>query len=550
MALNLSGRLENDVLKSGPAPIFVQLPTRTVLNMNLKNFLLALTLSSLLTVSASGQYLAGHVNSNYAGTNSLYHNPAFAADSRYRVHVNLATADAFINNNFLRWNAPFSFISLISGNVPRPYRNEKGLVRWEKSYMQETQHHRPKHVASAMDLRGPSLLINLNPRWGLGLTTRVRTGVGMRRVSENLARQLYNSKPDEVATDELFYENQRGYAALNSAFEMGGTVGYVLADNEEDFWKVGLTLKRLVGLYNAHIHLDRATYELIGNPGDKAYEALAIHNANGELGYTSFDGLANFRFTPGWLLGRAAAGGGWGADLGVVYEHRPDVRRYRYRDGKHGMQKDASQNKYQYRISASLTDLGGIRYRNANYVTNYPVNVENKLLTKEFLGEVKDLDDVTNGFVSALGISDAEKQSRMNASLPTALQLSVDYKVRPHVYVNALWVQSLTGARSRGMRTPSMVGVVPRWETRWAEVSLPVLWQADYSNLSVGAAVRLGTIFVGSDNLAGILNVGKPRGASVYAGAGIPLFRPAPTNPNACYQPWRRKGLLDWFRRD
>jgi hypothetical protein len=65
---------------------------------------------------------------NFAGTNALYHNPAFVADSRYSVYVNVVGTQFYTANNHVKYEAPYSFLSLITNTVSDEYRNESGVL--------------------------------------------------------------------------------------------------------------------------------------------------------------------------------------------------------------------------------------------------------------------------------------------------------------------------------------------------------------------------------------------------------------------------------------
>ncbi|GAA4395302.1 hypothetical protein GCM10023187_02030 [Nibrella viscosa] len=490
---------------------------------------------------AKGQHWLGVASGNYAGTNALYQQPAQAADSRYRLYVNLAGFDSYVHTNYMRYAAPFSLLSLLTNTVPARYRNARGQLVFPYGYLPETLNGRPKRLFMGGEVRGPGVLINLaGGRMGLGLTSRVRVGMNARRVDEPTARFMRNGVPLEAILPATIYDNQSGAVNVNGYGELAATFGYVLQEEGEQFWKLGITAKRLIGLYNTHLIIDDASHQLVRDRGVPNMLALNIRSAEATYGYTTEGAFSRARLTPGWLLGRQSAGGGWGLDLGVVYEYRPEARRYRYTD--RGEQRyDGSKNKYQYRVSVALTDIGAIQYRNPAYVNRYDVNATNRRLTRYMFVGVSGLDGYLSTIDKTLGLTQDKRQTSFWSALPTALNVNVDYKVQENVYVNATWIQGVMPANSVGFYTPSVLAVTPRYETRWAEIAMPVSLQGNYTNLTFGLAARLGPVYMGTDHLPGLLSIGKPRGANLYAGAFIPLFRPGPKNPNECYEPgkWR-----------
>jgi hypothetical protein len=71
------------------------------------------------------------------------------------------------------------------------------------------------------------------------------------------------------------------------------------------------------------------------------------------------------------------------------------------------------------------------------------------------------------------------------------------------------------------MRQNSLVAVIPRFEFKWLELALPLSVQNNYRVFSAGAMVKMGPFFIGSDNIGGAFNIGKPYGANVYSGVSL-----------------------------
>src|SRR5690606_3408605 len=119
---------------------------------------------------------------------------------------------------------------------------------------------------------------------------------------------------------------------------------------------VGVTVKRLIGLYNAHVEINNSSYTIQPDPAWTNQRHLIVGDQiNVKYGITRDEAFQNIKPNVSWLLGNAPAGSGWGFDLGAVYEYRPDVNKYAYTE-KGVRMKDASKNKYLYRIAVSLTD--------------------------------------------------------------------------------------------------------------------------------------------------------------------------------------------------
>jgi hypothetical protein len=481
------------------------------------------------------QHMPGVSMGNFAGTQALYHNPAFVADSRYSVHINLVGAQLYLANNHIKYNAPYSFLSLMTNNVPAQYRNEKGAIILPQSDLEERLNGRQKHLNLGVDVRLPSFMISLKDgKYGIGFSTRVRTLLNMTEATEPIAQTL-RSRGKELGIQKKLFENQSANLHLNGIGEYAITLGGVLLDDETDFFKVGITAKRLIGVFNTHILIEDGAYTIQPDPAyldrKELYDIAAITT---QYGYTSDGAFQNLRATPAWLVGNAAAGSGFGFDLGMVYEYRPNVHKYSYSD--RGIRKrDGSKNKYLYRIAVSLTDVGRVKFKNPNYVSQYQVTTTNKVLRFQDYENIGGAEGLFTAVNQSLGVDNASRTTTFTSILPTALQASLDYQIKPNLYVNTLWVQNLIRPGAFGMKGESVLAVTPRYESRWYELSVPVSLMNRYGSFGIGIAGRVGPFWLGTDHLAGLLNIGKPKAINIYGGVSFGLFQKPPQSPNPCY---------------
>jgi hypothetical protein len=503
--------------------------------MTQRSYTLLVLLAILFPNLLQAQHMPGIAMGNYAGTQALYHNPAFVADSRYSVHVNLVGVQMFVANNHIKYNADYSFLNLMTNSVPDRYRNERGGIILPLADMVQKLNGNTKFMNLGVEARLPSVMFSLKDgRYGIGLTSRVRTIANLSGVTEPLAQALRSRAKDPTIMRTTF-ENQRADLHVNLLGDLGLTLGGVVLDEDTEMLKVGATLRRVIGLYNAYIQIDDGSFSI---EPDHAYmnqkEFIRVPDINTRYGYTAAGSLQNFNFTPAWLLGNAPAGGGWGLDLGAVYEYRPNAYRYAYTE--RGVRKlDLSKNKYLYRIAVSLTDIGRIRYNNPNYVRSYEAVTTDKTFR---FGDFEDLqsgEEFFGGVNKSLATDTTNSVGSYRTVLPTAFQASVDYQLKPNVYVNALWVQSLRSPGAFGAKAESVLALTPRYETRWYEVSVPVSIMNRYRSFNVGLAGRVGPLWFGTDHLTGLLNIGKPKMFNLYAGLSMGLYRRPPKSPNPCF---------------
>jgi hypothetical protein len=216
---------------------------------------------------------------------------------------------------------------------------------------------------------------------------------------------------------------------------------------------------------------------------------------------------------------RNIPGAGWGFDLGLTYEHRPKFADYQYTlNGKERV--DQAENKYKYRIGASLLDMGGITYKNTQHVRRYNLTRQNLDFTEDTFGDV-DLENLAPTLEEALAVEPSERLTSLHTGLPTTLHLNVDYRLSRRLFLNASMLQNLRGKAALSMRQFSVLTIAPRFENEFLELAFPVSIYNNYRDLALGAMLRMGPLLIGSNNLGGILGVGKITGADVYVGVGF-----------------------------
>ena len=130
---------------------------------------------STLSFYTQSQHLPGVAMGNYAGTNALFHNPAFVSDSRFSVYGNLIGTQLYASNNHVKYDAPFSSVRLLSNQVSNEYRGNNGQINFKRSYLEEKLNGNTKYLNAGGDIRLPSIMFGLfEGRMGVGITTRLR----------------------------------------------------------------------------------------------------------------------------------------------------------------------------------------------------------------------------------------------------------------------------------------------------------------------------------------------------------------------------------------
>lgn len=498
----------------------------------------------------SQQWL-GISSSNYAGTYGIYSNPANVADSRYKVFLNLAGANIDIINNYASWGAPYSILGLVTNTVSSSYRSASGSILYRNSYTKESLENKTSSIFMGTDLRGPSLMFTLEKaKMAIGLTSRARLITNLNDVTTPVARAFVNGTviPSVYGipqNDNHFSMNVNGYV------ELGLTLGKIIRDQDEHFLKVGFTVKRVNAFMNLHYiakDLDYTIDEVVSRPRK---QNVFFDNAVGTFGMTNSGAMQIAGFSPNWLFGNSPAGFGYGLDIGFVYEYRPDYRKYGIRL-KDRWTTDGTKNKYLYKFSMALLDFGQINYKSNAFVFQTDLAESNVSIPPGTFNKIDSPDKLYRQMNDAFGLNDINYRHQFATPLPAVISTNFDYAFSEKIYFNATWIQNIRDTKSVGMSQPSLIAITPRWESKWLEVSVPVSLQNNYKNMSIGLAGRVGPLFIGTDNLPGLLNIGSPKGLNAYFGLFVPIYNRLPDSPNPCYTETRAgwgQGIRDFFKK-
>jgi hypothetical protein len=480
-----------------------------------------LFLLPLFGFPAAAQNFFGISTSTASGTHGLYLNPANAADSRHKLYINLGAATLHVDNNYARWNAPFSLFSAVLGRVPAGWKNPDGSVNFQPNNFREILDGKPKDGTLWAEVRGPSVLLTLGKFTGLAVSTRLRAAGQVTGANQELL-SLLRSGLNESTFWNITNVDNRFNVNANVYGELAGTLGQVLTPLESvHFLKVGATAKYLSGFYSGHFINRGLNYRVAPDPKNPNQGLLLVEKIDAEFGYvqqTPLDG----GFTLGKFFGSRVPGHGWGFDAGLVYEYRPWIDEYTA-----GGDYDVEEDKYRFRLGVALLDLGRIYYSDPATVRGYTVQRANKVFTEQDFNEVSGSDELVSVLEKQLDLKPSEAKKSFNVGLPAALSLNLDWRLGNEFYVNVAYLKNLHGASDIAMRQPTVLAITPRLAGEgFLEIALPLVFINDA--FAPGLSLRVGPVFAGTDNLLGVFGSVKtlaPQGTDLYAGLVIPLLR-------------------------
>lgn len=439
----------------------------------------------VLTTSVSlAQSYVGFLEDNYSGVHGIISNPANIADSRLKLDVNLIGVSSFVGNDYIGFNisdALTSFSDAFDNANTSP--TENNFIAWN------------------IDVLGPSVMLSIDQKQSLAIFTRGRAFFNINDVNG----ELLDKEGGFDETEDFSLEEGSVYGAFNLWGEIGASYARVLLDEEQHFLKGGLSLKYIQGMGNVYIKGSNVSVNYTSETNRVS--------TTGEFTYgntDTFDDEGN-----GGDFFDFSGGGGFGADIGLVYEWRPEHAKYTKLDAEGNPIADRGANKYKLKWSASITDIGEISDTNGVervYDLNKTQDKDN------FDGDV--LEDALRDNFDLL----SESQSA-NITLPTAFHTNVDWNLNSKFYLNLNADIPLTPKqRTNTNRVLNQFRLTPRFESTWLGIYSP-LSVLEGAGFQWGAGVRLGPVYLGSGSVISAIAGKNTKAVDLYAGLKIPVYQ-------------------------
>lgn len=439
------------------------------------------------------QEMLGIANSNYAGISGIHMNPSTIVDSRLKIDINLVSGGTSFDNDYLyipKEDLKFFGFQNIADQIDAGNYKEYDTTS-------------NKNMTFASMIIGPSVMFRVKDN-SFAVTTAVRAYLSIKDLSYAIAKFAYED-------DALHYKPQHGRSYdsgplnIGSMFwsELGISYGREIMSKEKNYLKGALTIKRLWGYAAFYVKGDNVRFRVDEDSLENLYYQVT---ADMGYGHSYSDGDDN----------SIVNGAGWGFDLGLAYEYRPDYANSTYTmDGQ--TLNNPQINKYKLRIGLSLLDIGKINFDSENSKAldmrgASAVWIDND--TNE-IGDAADFDTTISKhfFGTPYG---SQGGTAFDMALPTALSLQADYMAWKDIYINATWIQSLKHSIP-GVERASMISLTPRYEHNWFEAALP-LSLYEYDVFRMGLALRLASFFIGSDKLGSVLGINDLGGMDFYIG--------------------------------
>ena len=458
----------------------------------------------LFSVTADAQHNYGIATSNWSGINSLYLNPANIADSRERFTISLFSITAGVDNNLGSIGNSGLINSLANGNTKFNYSNNNQFSL----------------LAPFAEVRGPGFVISINHKHSIALTTGIRGINQFNNFNQSLYRMI--ADPSYTTGSDIDLTSNKFNYTAHLWSEVGLSYGGVVYDQGHNEIKVGVTLRYLGGI--GYVGLKGNNLDAHFKSGNDSFYA-----SNSDIEYASnvlstrsaiTNGFSNHSILSEFFGSKA--GHGMGGDIGVVYDYIPDPERRKYNmDGKKGVV-DGSADRYMFRISASVVDIGAITYNSSNN-SNATISGNGYLTGQGLKDNVSNFDDFRH-YAVRQGFHADTAHADTRVYMPTTLLLSADYHAYKPFYVNLAYAGNLANRQNFGNSYYSQVTLTPRFDTRLFSFGLPIGYSMLSNSVKLGIGVRASGFFIGSDDMLALF-AGHQYGFNFYAGGCIPFCK-------------------------
>jgi outer membrane protein OmpA-like peptidoglycan-associated protein len=518
---------------------------------------LLLAVLSIAGLAVQAQDYLGFINSNYCGITGAYINPANIVDGRMRFDMTLGGVSVYGINNYIGvkktdiidkegsfWK---SLIHSGKADTSSAWKDD----RFQQHYLNNVENNKDKSVYLVARVSLPSFMINLGKRDAIGLNISSRTYVNVDGVSPQLASLLYTDVGRTPGYDVSTIQNldiNNKYLSVNSMswLEYGLTYAHVFKSDNEHYFKGGATAKLLQGLASAYLNVKDLTVKFNGawlnqdsmamlsvvkseiNYGHSSNLEVPDKNKLGTNGNLNTNPVVDDPTLYGTLLSgypKMESFPGFGLDLGMVYEWRPDYSKYQYEmDNQQGLwRKD--KNKYKVKFGASLIDLGGIRFAKGKYSNNFTLDTDSirYRLYKTGAYPVYSIDSVMNSMVTYHDIKGNYKMA-----LPTSFIAQVDYNLGNNFYIDLMGFFAFKHKnREAKVHDFTNISITPRWDHKWFGVAVPFAYNqaAAIANqpFRIGTMIRLGPLALGTNDMGNWFGKKDLFGADLYLILKIPV---------------------------
>lgn len=480
----------------------------------LKIFLGLFFLLSPVLLVAQVNY--GMATGNYAGIAGVWMNPASIADSRYKYDINIFGYDSYFNNNYLFVKKDAVLRRIF---YKQPYSSSYADAKKDLLEEDWPVNGNVNAVVVSNALLPLSFMATTGKKSAIAFTMGNRLINKVSNMNPDLARMIYNEIADPGLYGKAINIDTMQYNFLNWQ-EVGFTYSRIMVENNHHMLKAGFTGKWLGANAGAYIQTDKATVTF-SDSTTMSINSPLIHYARTETAdigtfsrFDLFNNLADQSF-------------GW--DFGIVYEFRAKIQNFKYIDETKQVESRRDLNKYLFRIGVSVVDMGKFTLKKKPLTNDHAAAISDWNFSDVHASNFTEWDSAYSQKINYI----EGAPSTFTYRLPSSLIGNIDIHLFGGMYINVLAkapIVSLLKNTDTYIKSDRWTLITPRFEGKAFGLYVPV--NHDKNRTNVGATIRIGPFYFGSNNLATILSSSKTKEADFHAGFrySIPYGKPSKLN--------------------
>lgn len=473
-----------------------------------KLFTLTITIVLFLSTNIKAQDFLPFSTGTYAGVSGVSFQPASIADSKYKFDLEIIGASGNFTNNYYFLDKKY-FFDRSQMNNDDPF-----------SYLQRNLNGAKKSMSLNGKIDFFNAMIAVTPKASIAFSPALRFAFNLDNVTEDLA-VLIDNGPNYQSLWNMQRTNFDFSLQSNIWFEYSFSYARVLFQNKEHFVKGGLSVKLEQGIASAYAFSKDLKYNFINQ------DTLAIYQSYMSYGMSNniTTDLSNIKYDLKSALSL-------GLDFGLVYEYRPDWMKYKYDlDGEENLWR-LDQDKYLFKLGVAITDMGHVNYTRNELSHDFESGTTLIPLQEIPLSGP----DSFNQFIDSTFVS-KETDDKYKMNLPTSLSFQADVRMANHLYLNFIPFFAFNKGNNDVNKSHyiSSVNLIPRYDTKYLGVSLPIQYNGLNKKTNLGLGLRLGPIWIGSnDILSNLLTKYNPEkkkgvyGTSVSFALKFPVYYKKP----------------------
>jgi hypothetical protein len=451
----------------------------------MKKLTLLTTIGLCATQLIQAQFLPGIRTSDYNGVLGTFTNPANTVGSQYKWDMHLfgmsmtaANADAKI-----KWKNDGDG-SFLRNKVLGKEGLRSGLAN--------------------VDIPLLALMVDIGKKNSLAFTSRGRIFINATDLDARLINEIVEGANDYNKYPFILPAASTSVVNASMITDYGFTYGRELLSKGSNYLKVGVTAKYVSGVGNLHFATNlNGKIDLDLNDEGGPY----ISPGAGSIGLRNGGSAFADDFKANQLI--EFNGGGLGFDLRLTYEYRPENWKNastKKEIGAHG------HIPYLFKLGVSLVDIGKVKFNpdienSQSYRMNIPDN-KRFYLTAFDNTKVSTISETLDEYPQFF-TKTTHATNQYKVSLPTTLLLNFDYNICKGFFVNAEGRIGLKKENTEGViKTYNSFSITPRFDGKQFGVFLPISMH-QLSGVSVGAAVHLGPLYIGSGSILSVLMGGS-----------------------------------------